>query len=265
MVFKHLFSGGMRALLCAGVMVVAGRPVLAGEPFDLGGMMQPYDPAISAFADAGYSCWDPQITRGDDGQYYLSYSRWSDQGGDWLVNSEICLAVSRRPEGPYHHLKVLLRGRGPGHWDELTAHNPKIKKFGGKYYLYYISSRAGPTRGHLRDSQRTGVAVSSSLTGPYVPMDQPIVEPAPPVNNVTVNPTVEQMPDGRYLMMLKGDLNPKTPVQSMGQRVEGLAIASTPDGPFQIQPELAIRDIDTEDADLWWDPGRRHYYPIFPK
>lgn len=235
----------------------------APAELNLAALLQPYDPAVSAFADEGYSCWDPQITKGDDGRYYLVYSRWPKQGGDWLTNSQICLAVSGQPEGPYQHLKVLLKGRGPGHWDELTAHNPKIRKFGSKFYLYYISSRPGPTRGHIRDSQRSGVAISDSLTGPYVALDKPIVEPVAPVHNLTVNPTVEQMTNGRFLMMVKGDLNPKTPVEPMRQRVQGLAFASSPSGPFQIQPELAIREMDTEDADLWWDAARKQYFALF--
>jgi hypothetical protein len=235
----------------------------AVAPLDIGGLIQPYNPAVSAYADEGYSCWDPQIIKGEDSKNYLVYSRWPKKSGDWLLNSEICLAVSDQPEGPYQHLKTLLKGRGPGHWDELTVHNAKIMKFGDKYYLYYISSKPGPARGYIRDSQRSGVAVSSALTGPYQPLDKPIVEPAAPVFNLTVNPTVEQMPDGRFLMMLKGDLKPKTPTEQMGQRVEGLAIADTPTGPFHILPELAIKDIDTEDADLWWDAVRKKYFALF--
>lgn len=257
------------AVVIIAMLAAMSLPALAapktGEPeaLDIGAMMQPYDPAVSAFADEGYSCWDPKITKGEDGKYYLSYSRWAMKGGDWLTTSEICLAVSDKAEGPYHHLKVLLKGGGPGHWDELMAHNAKLNKFGSKFYLYYISSKSGPTRGHIRDSQRSGVAVSDALIGPYERQDTPIVEPAAPVFNLTVNPTVEQMPDGRFLMMLKGDLKPKTPVQPMGQRVEGLAISDKPTGPFQIQPELAIKDIDTEDADLWWDAVRKKYFALF--
>lgn len=231
---------------------------------DLGAMIQPYDPAISAYADMGYHCWDPQITKGEDGRYYLVYSRWRKQGGDWLTTSEICMAVSDQPAGPYQHLKVLLTGRGPGHWDELMACNSKIKKFGDKYYLYYISSTSSPTRIQIRNSQRTGVAVGSALTGPYKPLDAPIVEPSPPVNALTVNPTVERMPDGRYLMMLKGDRNPHPATESKPQqRVQGLAIADKPTGPFVIQPELAIKDFDTEDAEMWWDAGRRRFFAVF--
>ncbi len=230
---------------------------------DLGAMIQPYDPAISAYADTGYHCWDPQITKGDDGRYYLVYSRWRKKGGDWLTNSEICMAVADRPTGPYQHLKVLLKGRGPGHWDELMACNSKIKRFGDTYYLYYISSKAAQTRTQIRNSQRAGVAVSSTLTGPYDPLDHSIVDPSPPVHALTVNPTVEQMPDGRYLMMLKGDKQPHAPTEAMGQRVEGLAISDKPTGPFVIQPELAIKDYDTEDAEMWWDAARGKFFAVF--
>jgi beta-xylosidase len=57
------------------------------------------------------------------------------------------------------------------------AHNPKIKKFGDKYYLYDIPSQSGPTRGHTRDSQCTGVAVSASLTGPF------LIQPQQPIKD----------------------------------------------------------------------------------
>lgn len=260
----HRIIGWLAWLMVAGSGHAVDTTMAATPaPLDIGALMQPYDPAVSAFADEGYSCWDPQIIKGEDDRYYLVYSRWAKKGGDWLTTSEICLAVANHVEGPYHHLKVLLKGQGSGHWDELMACNSKLKHFGDKYYLYYISSRHGPARGNIRDSQRSGVAISSALTGPYVPLDQPIVEPAAPVYNLTVNPTVEQMPDGRFLMMLKGDLKPKKPVEPMGQRVEGMAIADHPAGPFQIQPELAIKDIDTEDADLWWDAAREKYFALF--
>jgi hypothetical protein len=260
-------------LLLPAALARADAPAV--PPLDLAALVQPYDPAVSVYADEGYHCWDPQITKGDDGRYYLVYARWRKKGGDWLTNSEICMAVGTKPDGPYKHLKVLLKGRGPGHWDELMACNSKIKKFGDKFYLYYISSKATaglgglPSRKDLssrlqiRNSQRTGVAVSSALTGPYDALDAPIVEPSAPVNAVTVNPTVEQMPDGRYLMMLKGDRNPHLPTEAMGQRVEGLAIAEKPTGPFVILPELAIKDFDTEDAEMWWDAPRRKFFAVF--
>ena len=234
----------------------------AADTLDIGSMIQPLTPA-GVFKVTGYNCWGPQIIKGDNQKYYLVYSRWAKKGGNWLTTSEIALAVSDQLEGPYHHLKVLLRGRGPGHWDELMAHNPKLKRFGDKYYLYYISSKGGATRGHIRDSQRMGVAISDSLLGPYKPSDSPIIEPGKPVYNITVNPGITEMADGRYLMILKGDIKPKKPSERMPQRVQGLAVSKSPTGPFQMRTDIAIRDIDTEDASIWYDPQRKKYFAVF--
>lgn len=212
-----------------------------------------------------YYVWCPQVIAGEDGRYHLVYSRWPKTSGTggWLRHSEIAIATGSSPEGPFVHEKVLLKGAGPGHWDELMAHNPKLYRFEARYYLYYISSRRGPTTGHVRDSQRTGVAVADDILGPYRRSAAPVVEPSPPVHNLTVNPTVARMPDGRYLMMLKGDRHPKTPEERMGQRVQGLAVADRPEGPFSIRPELAIADIDTEDAAIWYDADRACYFGVF--
>ncbi|MBT5186490.1 MAG: hypothetical protein HOH19_08275 [Kordiimonadaceae bacterium] len=217
----------------------------------------------NVFKVPGYHTWGPQITHGEDGKYYMAYSRWAKEGGDWLLTSEIAIAVSDQADGPYTHEKVLLTGRGEGHWDELMAYNPKVKYFEGKYYLYYISSKNGPTRGHIRDSQRIGVAIADNILGPYVRSDTPLIEPKKPIFNITVNPGVTQMPDGRYLMILKGDITPKLPTDPMPQRIQGLAIANSPTGPFKILPDVAIKDIDTEDATIWYDEKRELYFAVF--
>ncbi|NWK55055.1 hypothetical protein HW115_05505 [Verrucomicrobiaceae bacterium N1E253] len=214
------------------------------------------------FEEEGYATWGGHIVKEGD-SYYLIYSRWKTKGGDWLTTSEIAIAQADDLAGPYRHLKVLLKGSGKGHWNELMAHNPKLKKFGDTWHLYFISSRPGKSRNHIRDSQRIGVATSTSITGPFVPSTQAIVEPAKPVFNITVNPGVTQRPDGSYLMILKGDIKAKTPEQAMPQRIQGLATSPTPTGPFSIQPQPAISGMDTEDASLWYDTKRKRYYAIF--
>lgn len=262
---RALHVGALLLLICAPVATSStAAPAPVPRPLDLGSAIQPLGPD-NLFALEDYYCWCPHLIQGDDARYYLVYSRWpkSSLKGGWLTRSEVAVAVAERPEGPFRHLRVLLQGRGPGHWDELMAHNPKLYRFGGKYYLYYIASRAGDTRGHTRDSQRTGVAVADSLLGPYRRFDRPIIEPAAPVFNLTVNPAVAPMTDGRFLMMIKGDIAPKLPTERMPQRVQGLAVADRPEGPFVLRPELAIRDIDTEDATLWYDPARRRYFAVF--
>ncbi len=234
------------------------------RPLNLGAMIQPLEEA-NIFRLPDFYCWCPHLIKGDGAEYYLVYSRWpkSSGKGGWLTQSEVALAVGASPTGPFRHLQILLRGRGPGHWDELMAHNPKLYRFGNRYYLYYISSRAGSSHGHVRDSQRTGVAVADAITGPYRPLAQPIVEPAAPVFNITVNPAVAPLDDGRFVMMLKGDRKPKLPAERMGQRVQGIAVAEQPEGPFRVQAELAIADIDTEDAALWYDDSRRSFFAVF--
>ncbi len=251
--------------LCALLALASpARTMDAVESLNLGAMIRPFA-SHNVFREDDYFVWCPQVFKEEGGPYHLIYSRWprSSKIGGWLTQSEVALAAGESPEGPFRHVKTLLRGAGPGHWDELMAHNPKLYRFGNKYYLYYISSRSGPSRGHVRDSQRTGVAVADSILGPYRRSEQPIVEPAAPVFNLTVNPAVTRMTDGRYLMMIKGDITPKLPTEPMPQRVQGLAVADRPEGPYAIRPELAIRDIDTEDASLWHDAVRRSYFAVF--
>ena len=234
------------------------------DTLNIGSMIQPLtDDGIFRLDD--YFCWGPNLIQGDDGKYYMAYSRWpkATKAAGWLTDSEIAIAVADRPDGPYEHVEVLLRGRGPGHWDELMAHNPKLKRFEDRYYLYYISSRQGPTRGHVRYSQRTGVAVADSLLGPYERFDAPLAEPADPIHNVAVNPGVTQMADGRYLLIVKGDMEHREPSESFPQRIQALGIADSPTGPFTLLPDPAIADIDTEDASIWYDEKREQYYAVF--
>jgi len=239
----------------------SGHP---SDTLDLGARIRPIPPE-GIFRDEEYFVWCPCVVKGDDGRYYLVHSRWprTTGFGGWLTDSEVALARADRPEGPYVYRKTLARGRGPGHWDELMAHNPKLEKFGDRYYLYYISSRSGPTRWHIRHSQRTGVAVAQTIEGPYEPLAAPVAEPSAPVFNVAVNPGVVQTPDGRYLMILKGDIEPRRPDEPMPRRIQGMALADSPTGPFRILPEPAISDIDTEDASIWRDAARGLYYAIF--
>ena len=234
------------------------------DTLDVGTMIQPLT-ADGIFREDRYFCWGPSLIKGDDGRYYMAYSRWPEatQQAGWLTDSEIALAVADRPEGPYEHVQVLLNGRGPGHWDELMAHNPKLKRFGDQYYLYYISSRAGETRWHIRDSQRTGVAVADSILGPYQRFDAPLIEPEEPIYNLAVNPGVTQMADGRYLFIVKGDIEPKKPEDPMPQRIQALGLADSPTGPVKLLPDPAIADIDTEDASIWYDEKREVYYAVF--
>lgn len=229
------------------------------------------------FEDPNWFNWGGSMIKGDDKQYYLFYSRWPRENTftAWLTHSEIALATSKSPTGPWTYQTTVLKGRGGNHWDAVMAHNPKIKKFGDKYYLYYISTHADLTEQQLidtakgayqhknwptlRNNQRTGVAVADSLKGPWVRHDKPLIEPSKPLHTLTVNPAITQSPDGKYIMMIKGDKFPRPG----SQRIQAIATGEHPTGPFTIQPKPAINDFDTEDASIWYDSSRQRYYAVF--
>ncbi|WP_225443962.1 glycoside hydrolase family protein [Echinicola arenosa] len=233
------------------------------------------------FKTEGYYNWGGSVVKGEDGKYHLFYSRWpkSTQFSGWMVYSEIAHAVSDQPTGPWEYKETVLEGRGKGYWDAITAHNPKIKCFEGKFYLYYISTNLGenedyteddlreishsrmshPGRKAARSNQRTGVAVATSLNGPWIRQNQPLIEPSGPITTLTVNPAVDQGKDDRYYMIVKGD----KPNETRFIRNQAMAISDHPDGPYEIQPDPVIDYIDTEDMSLWFDESRSRYYGIF--
>lgn len=231
--------------------------------------------ADNKFETPGWHNWGGSIIKGDDGIFRLFYSRWRVSDGflAWLTDCEVAVATSPNPSGPWTYQYTALTSRDSG-WDAFTAHNPKIKKFNGKYYLYYISTTgnfteqeidnivaggySGPNWPTLRNAQLTGVAQSDSLSGPFIRNTDPILQLAPPLYNIIVNPAITRGPDGLYVLMVKGDKFP-----GGGQRIQAIATASSPTGPFDLQPQPAVSDFDTEDASIWYDHTRSRYYAVF--
>ena len=232
------------------------------------------------FKTEGYFNWGASIIKGNDNKYHMFYSRWKKEYTflGWLIYSEIAHATSKDPAGPWKYKETVLTGRGQGHWDAITAHNPKIKYFDGKYYLYYISTNMGDIEyteadlletasvgyNHrywkvLRPNQRTGVAVSNSLNGPWIRKKKPLIEPSGPITTLTVNPAIDKGKDGKYYLVVKGD----KPNETRFFRNQALAISDQPDGPFEIQPDPVIDDIDTEDMSIWFDSKRDRFYGVF--
>ena len=231
------------------------------------------------FKNLDYYNWGSSIIKGDDGKYHLFYSRWQEDFSAWLTFSEIAHATSDSPNGPWKYKEIVLKGRGKGHWDAITAHNPKIKYFDGKYYLYYIATNLGdlsyteqdlfdthgkslnqsPIRKTLRENQRTGVAVSNSISGPWKRLDKPIIEPSGPITTLTVNPAIDKGEDGKYYLIVKGD----KPNEERFIRNQAIAISGSPIGPFVMQPKPVIDYLDTEDMSLWYDKKRSCFYGIF--
>ncbi len=228
-------------------------------------------------ADVRWFNWGSSVIRARDGKYHMFYARWprKDSFTAWLCFSEIAHAVADRPEGPYRFVGVAIASRrSKGKW--FDAHNPKIKCFNGKYYLYFISTNTGDKKlsdkellnvarkgfSHpdwmlLRNNQRSFVAVSDSLNGPWKITDKPIVEPSGPITHITVNPAVCRGPKGKYFMIVKGDK------PGSRQRNQALAVSDSPVGPWVIQPRPAIDYMDTEDCSMWYDYTAKRFFATF--
>ena len=177
-----------------------------------------------------YFTWGGSVVE-EDNKYHMFYARWPhgstgriDTIADkpflgfsgWLKYSEIAYAVSDNPEGPFKYVKTIVRGSGDStRWDYYDAHNPHIKRFGDKIYLYYIANNPlhnpendGDVWRKFVGGQKIGFikanSVADLVNGNYQKCTEPIVAPDNKKTfHRTVNPSVTQAPDGTYLMMFK--------------------------------------------------------------
>ena len=249
------------------------------DQLNLGEMLSPLTEE-GIFRDTAYYNWGASIIQDKEGLYHLFYSRWKKETTfkGWLTASEVAHAVAQNATGPWTYKETVLQGRGHGYWDAVTAHNPKIKYFEGKYYLYYIATNLGDNADQnvdinitrdkmidnatwdvLRHNQRTGFAVSNSLNGPWERCTSPILEPSGPIANIVVNPAIAMGNDGVYHLIVKGD----KPNEKKFIRNQAIAISSSPIGPFTMQDNPVIGDLDTEDISMWYDEVYARYYAIF--
>lgn len=271
----------MRKLLISALIVGLESMVLFAQKtddLDLSVLIKPVSES-SFMRDQRYFHWCNSIIKDEEGTYHLFYSRWPKTIGfcGWLTHSEIAHAVSTSMSGPYLYKETALKAR-EGAWDAVTAHNVQVRKFGNQYYMYYTSTNSGKLKidqekldeigkvgyAHkdwelLRSHQRAGVAVSSSLNGPWKRSEQPLLEPDGPIKNVAVNPSVCQGKDGRYYLIIKGDDK-----QSAKRKlIQAVGSSQTPDSGFVLEEKPAFADIPTEDVCVWFDKKRERFYAIF--
>lgn len=257
---------------------VAERAPMTGADFRA--MMQPV-PKTAVLDVDGWEDWGASMVRTDDGACHLYFAQWpSETGhGGWLSDSVISYATADNPLGPYAYKGVIMKGSGGDRWDAEMVHNPTIKRFDGKYYLYHIGTRKTETfddygrKGVFQDNhdtrpdelrnrrsnQRTGVAIADSPEGPWQRFDKPLIEAEPGTvhHYFNVNPSVVQTPEGDYLMVFKC-------MDSNSRVVHGVARADNPEGPFRVYPDpvfTAGEDIfAAEDPYIWYADG--FYYAI---
>jgi len=88
----------------------------------------------------GYHIDGASVIKGDDEKYYLFASRkakTTEAEQENQNNSEIVLATSLVPEGPYEFKKVVINEQNGVYF----PHTPHIKKFGDTYVLFFTASR----------------------------------------------------------------------------------------------------------------------------
>jgi len=248
--------------------------VPAGE-LNLQSMIQSIPATAKFINDTSYIWCGTLVKSHIDQKYHLFYSRWPRQYGmsAWVTSSEVAHAVSDTPFGPFHFKDVTLPHRGAEYWDGMYTHNPTVHYFSGKYYLYYTGNFGDGkiTSPQLnmthRNNQRIGVAMAHDPNGPWKRFDQPIIDISPDTTahdaQMVANPSVTQMPDGRFLMVYKAVAR-KKPQPFGGPVVHLTAISDHPEGPFvkQNKPIFTAENVDfpAEDPFVWYQDNC--YYAI---
>lgn len=245
------------------------------DDLDIGAMVQPV-PESNKFIDPGYYVWCGSVTKGKDDKFYMLYSRWPLKDGfySWPITSEVAVAVSDHPAGPFRHLKVALPARGTQYWDGSATHNPAVVSHKGRYYLYYMGTSSTaeisfPARSsgnwwHYRNSQRIGVAVADDPAGEWKRMDHPVLDVSPDSTAydalMVSNPAAAFDDRGRVILLYKqvcknGQIN--------GGKVRfGVAFADSPFGPFKKHNKPVFEAVDgekewmvAEDPFVWFHKG----------
>ncbi|MGE4488698.1 MAG: glycoside hydrolase family protein [Kiritimatiellales bacterium] len=215
----------------------------------------------------GWNTWCCSPIYGDDGHVHVFFSRWRDSFDNWLRGSEIAHAVADKPDGPYTITGTVLKGRGPGHWDADTIHNPTIHKVGSRYALFYIGNNlaeADKNNAHHASTQRIGLAVSDSLEGPWTRISDeiPLLDVSPDKkmwdSYLTTNPALLQHPNGQFWLYYKAwDRN------NDNLRKMGFSVADRLEGPykkFEGNPVIDFSHLhaEVEDAYVWFEKGSFH-------
>jgi len=253
--------------------------------------------------------WGASVIKGNDNKYHMLYTTWEcgdsipEFSNSWVLHSKIAYAVSDFPDRGFEFQKIILRGRAlDGYleaWDAKMVHNPHIKKFDKKYYLYYIGGKDPGVqpkgskgeqvnkRNRVQQNQHIGVIefnsfedlVKGKFKRPDTPLLSPrtrvksdyIVAPSPPEtepkpdNIIVVNPSVVQRPsDGKFLLYFKGNF-----YDPVWRGVHGVAISDSPTGPFTATDHFVfdIRNEDGtiasgEDPYVWYHKKHEKFYVV---
>ena len=137
--------------------------------------------------------WGGSPIVGSDGRWHLLHSYMINECGllHYQTNSVVRHAVADSPEGPWRVTGTALAPR-PDKWDSGGVHAPQIRfdNVSSKYLLFYEATQwdRGPLdcrtnrsvpAVYISASRRIGVAYSTSASGPWQRLDDPILAPRP--------------------------------------------------------------------------------------
>jgi predicted GH43/DUF377 family glycosyl hydrolase len=258
-------------------LVVLSATAQAGDmPQDWSKWVQQV-PLQNKFADSGYYVWCGSVVKGEDRKYYMFYSRWPHAQGyeAWPAASEIALAVSDKPEGPFRHKKVVLPARGTAYWDGTATHNPAVIVYKGRYYLYYMGTSYPqpllpgeaytPNWWRCRNTQRIGVAVSNRPDGEWTRYNKPVLDVAIDSTAwdalLVSNPAPAVYKDSIVLVYKQVS---KSAELRGGKVTFGVAFAASPLGPFAKHPNRIFEPAaGTKEWMVAEDPFVWHYNHTF--
>ncbi len=263
----------------------------------------------SVFQLDGYFVWGGSVVKGDDDRYHMFFSLWESGEEEpvfsdaWLLKSKIGYATSDYPDRDFEFQKIILRPHAElgldTAWDALSVHNPHIKRFGDKYYLYYTGTRdpgEDPNdkgrhglnkRNRAQQSQCIGVIEFSDFSdlveGRFVRPQKALLKPrtrvkdtlvvngsppgtvAKPDNLIVVNPSVVFNPEkNKYHLYFKGNI-----YEPHWKGVHGVAISDSPLGPFKAL-DTAVFDArmpdgtyaSCEDPYVWYSPIDEKFHAV---
>lgn len=227
-------------------------------------------PRNGGFAVEGYWIWCGSVVKGEDGRFHMFASRIPKHlpfHPGWLVTSEVVRAVSDVPEGPYQFQEVVLPARGAEYWDGRSTHNPHIIRYKDKYLLYYMGtthpfgdedhgkdlSLDDPAIIVSRSNKRIGLAIASSVEGPWKRFDAPILGVRPGMfdSYLTSNPAPYVHDDGSVLLIYKARRYEGNKYSDMSI---GVARADHFEGPYypvRDEPIFSPSNIHLEDPFIW--------------
>ncbi len=219
-------------------------------------------PRANLYTEEGYYIWCGTMFRFMDA-YYMIYSRWEKEKGfsAWVSDSKVCLARSETAEGRFRHVKTLFDYAGNTPEERRVIHNPAAIVVRGRVYLYFMMNYGCGDFWEHRNRQRIGAAFTDDPEGEWTCLPNPVIDITPGGIDslMTSNPTVTEMPDGRFLMLYKA-VSADGELPRGGSVIIGAATAESPLGPFRKygKPQF-VNPGDpwsVEDPFVWVEDGR---------